>query len=149
MSPIPQTSFLVGAIFCRFLQQAGSSQCSDQKVPQHWVILDQSKFGWGIFENVDDSMLMKEAISNSAFQLFGRSHNNRLQFDRCKIPLDGFFFEIVISSFFWTGPPLWMKGNAKYRKTVEQSKLAEISVESPAQQSTIVLCWYLLGWPKL
>ena len=47
--------------------------------------------------------------------LFGRIHNNRLEFDRCKIPLDDIFFEIVISSFFWTGPPLAEEADAKYR----------------------------------
>ena len=45
---------------------------------------------------------------------FRQSHNNRLQFDRCKIPIDAFFFEIVISSFFWTGPPLTEEAEAKY-----------------------------------
>ena len=65
MSPIPKTSFLVGTIFCRFLQQAGSSQCSDQKVLQHQINENLAE------DFLRMSMLMKEDISNSAFQLQG------------------------------------------------------------------------------
>ena len=53
-------------------------------------------------------------LAQNKTEAFGRSHNNQFQFDRCKILLDGFFFEIVISSFFWTGSPLSEEADAKY-----------------------------------
>ena len=58
-----------------------------------FTLLKNKNVSVGSLYNVSYEKMHFWLLYYSLNSKFGRSHNNRLQFDRCKIPLDGFFWD--------------------------------------------------------